>query len=201
MEPSQCINYISCHDNYTLYDKLKMSLPDASEEELRKRVKLAGAVLLTSQGIPFLHSGIEFCRTKGGHGNSYLSPDSVNQLDWNLKARCLDVNEYFRKLIIMRKNHPLFRISSADRIRKNLTFCMKYQMGVISYCIDGHGLGDKWKKVVVIFNGTMEKAEVQIPEGPFNLIAIEDFIREEGISVVNSNTLTVPPVSMLLLAR
>jgi len=164
-------------------------------------VKLAGAILLTSQGIPFLHSGMEFCRTKGGHGNSYLSPDTVNQLDWHHKATYRDVYDYFRKLIRLRKNHPVFRISSADRIRKNLMFCMKYQIGVISCCIDGHGLGDKWKKVVVIFNGNSEKVEVQIPDGPFSLIASEDVIREEGITVVNSTSFTVPPVSMCLLAR
>lgn len=201
MEPSQCINYVSCHDNYTLFDKLKMSLPEASGEELKRRVKLAGAILLTSQGIPFLHSGVEFCRTKGGHGNSYLSPDPVNQLDWSLKATCLDVNSYFRKLISLRKNHPVFRISSADRIRKNLNFCTKYQLGVIAYCIDGHGLGDKWKKVVVVFNANSEEVEVQVNEGPFTLIAFEDDIREEGISTIAGSTVTVPPVSMLLLAR
>jgi pullulanase len=64
IEPSQCINYVSCHDNFTLYDKLKMSVPKPTPDELRKMVKLAGAIILTSQGIPFLHAGVEFCRTK-----------------------------------------------------------------------------------------------------------------------------------------
>jgi pullulanase len=200
-EPSQCVNYVSCHDNYTLYDKLKMTLPDEKEDDLHRRVKLAGAVVLTAQGVPFLHSGIEFCRSKAGHGNSYRSSDVINQMDWHLKSTHADVTAYFRKLIHLRRNHPVFRIASADRIRKNLSFCQKYQIGVISYCIDGHGLGDIWKQAVIIFNGNREEIITPIPEGNFNIIAREDIIDENGIERVNSGQVTVPPVSAIILAR
>ena len=105
-EPNQCINYVSCHDNYTLWDKLKSSVSKATDEELRKMVKLAGALVLTSQGVPFLHAGVDFCRTKGGDGNSYKSPDSVNQIDWDRKEKYADVFTYYQKLIQFRKNHP-----------------------------------------------------------------------------------------------
>jgi pullulanase len=200
-EPSQCVNYVSCHDNYTLYDKLKMSLPNAEDGDLRRRAKLAGAIILTAQGIPFLHAGVEFCRTKAGHGNSYRSSDVVNQLDWQLKSIYADVTDYFRKLIHLRRNHPVFRIASANRIRKNLNFCQKYQIGVISYCIDGHGLGDNWKQAFVIYNGNPEEVKIAIPEGNFIIIAREDVIEENGIALVDSGQVTVPPVSMMLLAR
>ncbi len=125
-EPNQCINYVSCHDNYTLWDKLKLSVPKASDEELKKMVKLAGALILTSQGVPFLHAGVEFCRSKGGNGNSYKSPDSVNQIDWDRKEKYFDVFEYHKKLIQLRKNHLAFRMTTSEQIRNNLNFCTPY---------------------------------------------------------------------------
>ena len=98
LRADQCINYVSCHDNYTLWDKLKFSSPKATDEEMRKMVKLAGALILTSQGVPFLHSGIEFCRTKNGNGNSYKSPDSINQIDWRRKKEFTDVFRILQKI-------------------------------------------------------------------------------------------------------
>ncbi|UWX54174.1 hypothetical protein NYZ99_14365 [Maribacter litopenaei] len=74
IEPWQSISYTSCHDNHTLYDKLKISSPSASREELISMHKLANAIVLTSQGTPFLHSGVEFLRTKQGEHNSYNLP-------------------------------------------------------------------------------------------------------------------------------
>jgi Type II secretory pathway, pullulanase PulA and related glycosidases len=65
-EPVQCINYVSCHDNYTLFDKLQYSCPEASPETIDRMTKLALAIILTSQGVPLLHSGVEMKRSKGG---------------------------------------------------------------------------------------------------------------------------------------
>ncbi len=200
-EPSQCVNYVCCHDNYTLYDKLIMTLPDASDEEIRRRVKLAGAILLTSQGVPFIYSGMEFCRTKGGNDNSYHAPDSVNQIDWERRSVYADVVDYYRKLIDLRKKHPVFRMVSAELIRKNLNFCNKYQIGVVSYCLDGHPSGDRWKQVMVIFNGNHSPVSIPVPAGKLKIIVREDVIEEEGITLHEADHVTVPPVSMMLLAR
>ena len=200
-EPSQSINYVSCHDNYTLYDKLKMSVPNASREELTSMVKLAGAVILTSQGIPFLHAGVEFCRTKNGHGNSYNAPDQVNQIEWVRKSVYRDVFEYYRKLILLRRNHPVFRMSHAGMIRENLQFCMQYQVGVVSYCIKGHKSDDIWDLVLVIFNGNREEVNVPIPEGEFRIIARGDQIDEAGIETVSGKMVAVPLRSMMILAK
>lgn len=200
-EPSQCVNYVSCHDNYTLYDKLRMSVPDASDEEIRKMVKLAGAIILTSQGVPFLHAGMEFCRSKEGHGNSYKAPDLINQLDWSLKSTYKDVTAYYKKLIRLRKNHPVFRMPHADMIRKNLSFCIEYKVGVVSYCLNGRNAGDSWDQLLVIFNGNRDSVSVPIPAEKFRIIAYEDEIREDGIDIIEAPTITVPSVSMTLLAR
>ncbi|MCG6187320.1 type I pullulanase [Maribellus maritimus] len=197
-DPKQCINYASCHDNYTLWDKLKLSQPKASDEELRKMVKLTGALVLTSQGIPFLHSGIEFARSKGGSGNSYKSPDAINQIDWDKKAEYLEVFEYFQNLIQLRKNHPAFRIPSAEQVRKSLTFFSEYHPGTIAYSIDGKLVGDSWEKIVLLFNGTKTERRVQLPQGKFEIIANWYSINENGLGEVE-NEVMVEGISFMLL--
>ena len=199
LEPDQCINYASSHDNYTLWDKLKQSLPRTKDEEMRSRVKLAGALVLTSQGVPFLHSGMEFCRTKKGNGNSYKSPDSVNKLDWSLKKTYFDVFQYFQKLIQLRKNHPAFRMPLAEQIRKNLNFCTQYQVGVVSYCLDGKSVGDSWSQIILIFNGNNESTTIPLSEGKFKLIAKGEEISETGLGENVENETVVDPISMSIL--
>lgn len=199
-EPAQCINYVSCHDNYTLFDKLLISCPEADEDELRKMVKLAGAVILTSQGVPFLHAGIEFCRTKGGNSNSYKAGDSVNQIEWLRKSSFIEVTDYFRKLILLRKNHPVFRMDSADKIRRSLKFTDEYQIGVVSYHLDGNAAGDSWEEVIVLFNGNKESVVVKIPQKKYRLIARGNLIDEAGTEIIVSGKVEALPVSMTLLA-
>ncbi len=198
-EPTQCINYVSCHDNYTLFDKLKMSVSHSTDEQLRKMVKLAGALILTSQGVPFLHAGVDFCRTKNGDGNSYKSPDSVNQIHWEQKEQYHDVFEYYQKLIQLRKKHPAFRMKTAEEIRRNLNFCTQYQLGVVSYCIQGKEVGDSWEKIIIIFNGQINSAPVALPEGKYIQIAKGDEINEMGIGEVIKDEIKVEGISMVIL--
>ncbi|MGE0018409.1 MAG: type I pullulanase [Draconibacterium sp.] len=200
-EPSQCINYVSCHDNYTLWDKLKMSVPKATDVELRKMVKLAGALILTSQGIPFLHAGVEFCRTKNGDGNSYKSPDSVNQLDWERKEKYADVIEYYKKLIQLRKNHPAFRMRTSADISNYLNFCTQYQLGVVSYCIQGDEAGDSWKKIILVFNGKNQETVIALPEGDFKIVAKGTEIDETGIGEPVTGEIKVEGISMMILVE
>ena len=86
-EPWNTINYCECHDNNALWDKLAISVKDADEETRKQMQELALAIVLTSQGIPFLHAGTEFLRSKMGVENSYASADSINAIDWNLKTQ------------------------------------------------------------------------------------------------------------------
>jgi pullulanase len=198
-EPDQCINYVSCHDNYTLWDKLKNSLPKASETELCKMVKLAGALILTSQGIPFLHAGVDFCRTKSGNGNSYKSPDSINQIDWDRKDKYLHVFQYFQKLIQLRKNHPAFRMSTAEQIRNHLNFCTQYKLGVVSYCIEGKEVGDSWGKIILVFNGNQNNVSIPLPEGNFQIVAEGEEINEAGLNKIVSEEVKMERISMTIL--
>ena len=200
-EPAQCINYVSCHDNFTLWDKLKMSCQKATEDELRKITKLAAALVLTSQGVPLLHAGVDFCRTKAGNGNSYKSPDSVNKIDWSRKKEYAGVFEYFKHLIQLRKNHPAFRINSAEKIRASLNFCTDYKMGVISYCIDGKAVGDRWEKLVVVFNANKDKVAVPLPEGNYRIAVKGNDFSENGGEETFSGEILVDEISMTILVQ
>jgi pullulanase len=200
-QPEQCVNYASCHDNYTLWDKLKSSSPKSSDEEMRKMVKLAGALVLTSQGIPFLHSGMEFCRTKGGNPNSFKSPDTVNQIDWSRKKEYYDVFEYYRNLIQLRKNHPAFRMTDARQIQEYIHFCTEYKIGVVSYCINGAEVGDSWKNIVMLFNGSKKEVLHPLPDGTFQVVVNGDEFFDENQGEMVSGELKLQAVSMMILIK
>ena len=119
-DPEKIVNYVSAHDNHTLYDKLKAS--GISRSMIPYMQQQANAIVLTSQGIPFLHAGAEFLRTKQGDENSYQSGDSVNQLDWSRKIDYIEVFEYYKGMIELRAIYENFRMSTADDIEANLTF-------------------------------------------------------------------------------
>ncbi len=125
-DPNKHIVYATAHDNLTLHDKIHNS--GITNVNLKKLMQIqTNAIVLTSQGIPFLHAGVEFMRSKPLQGggfdhNSYQSPDSVNQLNWTRKAQYNDVFEYYKALITIRKTYPQFRIADADEIRDRLQF-------------------------------------------------------------------------------
>lgn len=153
-QPWQTISYCECHDNHVLWDKLAISAKDATEEERKQMHKLALSIVLTSQGIPFLHAGTEFLRSKKGVENSFESPDSINQVNWELKTKHPELTGYVKTLIKMRKDHPGFRMRTAAEIATNIRFIEKLSPGIIAYTIDAGKAGDSWKKILVCFNGT-----------------------------------------------
>ena len=79
--PDESVNYVTSHDNLTLWDKLEISCPHYSEEDQIKIAMLAQAIVLTSQGIPFIFGGEELLRTKMGNHNSYNAGDFINRID------------------------------------------------------------------------------------------------------------------------
>jgi len=120
--PTQSVNYVECHDNNTSWDKLKECCKEDSREiRIRKHKLMIGSILL-AQGIPFLHSGQEFCRTKNGQHNSYRSSDAINQVDWLRKERHLEVVQYTKDMIALRKRLPVFRMSTASQIQNRVSF-------------------------------------------------------------------------------
>lgn len=166
-DPTQCISYVSCHDDMMLTDRLKASIR-LKKGALERLDKLAQTAVLTSQGIPFLWNGEEILRDKKGVHNSYCSPDSINAIDWSLKAQHEDVFRYYQGLIALRKAHPAFRMGEAELVRKHLHF-LDAPEGVVAYALDGEAVGDDWKTIVVVLNANRKAVEVALPAGAYRL--------------------------------
>ena len=125
--PQQAVNYVEAHDNLTLFDKLRLSMPAASVEEQTAVDKLAAALVFLSEGIPFMQAGQELLRSKpapdGGFvHDSYNSPDSVNSIKWNDVTIHRSVMEYYQGLIAIRKRFPEFRLRTAEEIRSRVKY-------------------------------------------------------------------------------
>ena len=201
-EPWQCVNYASCHDNYTLFDKLTSSCKNASSDDINRMIMLSGALVLTSQGIPFLHAGVEMARTKFGDPNSYKSPDSINQIDWSGKAKYHSVFEYYKALINLRKTHPAFRMKSADQIRQHLIFSDDYQPGVASYVLVNHANQDEWRTILVVFNGNPTPVKFELmPHISWRVVARDTNINPENTEMIEGSEIEVPGISMLILVE
>ncbi len=119
---TQSINYVECHDNHTVWDKMKESNREDSREVRIKRQKLMIGTTLLSIGTPFLHSGQEFARTKNGVHNSYRSPDNINQIDWERKERFLEIVDYTKDLIKLRKSLPIFHNDDQKLVEAHVDF-------------------------------------------------------------------------------
>ena len=118
--PSQSINYVECHDNHTFYDRAKILNKSLTEAEIEDYTGLALAFTILSQGIPFIHAGQSFLRTKKGVENSYKSSDAINEINWDLRDKHLDVIKTTKELIKIRKQHRVFRLESNAQIKKQV---------------------------------------------------------------------------------
>ena len=183
-----------------LTDKLRKSMPDATEAERQRAARLAQTIVLTSQGTPFIFAGEEIFRDKKGVHNSYCSPDSINAIDWNLKHANAEQMAYYRELIKLRKAHPAFRMTTTADVARHLKFD-KTEPGLISYSLTDNANGDVWKEIKVIFNGSDEPREVKIPKGNWTVIAEDGKINAEGLSTSRGGKLTAAPRAALILAR
>ncbi|WP_289158983.1 type I pullulanase [uncultured Muribaculum sp.] len=201
LAPTQVINYVSCHDDLMLTDKLAKSMPDATEAERQRADKLAQTIVFTSQGTPFMFAGEEIFRNKKGVHNSYKSPDSINAIDWNLKHENADIYNYYRELIKLRKSHPAFRMTTTEDVAKHLVFDKVKSDNLISYSLKDHANGDPWKEIKVIFNGADNPQEVKIPAGKWLVIARDGQINADGMGQMKGGKTLVEPRSALIIAK
>ncbi len=201
--PTQVINYVSCHDDLCLTDKLRKSMNDPAETDAdRQRAdKLAQTIVFTSQGTPFMFAGEEVFRDKKGVHNSYCSPDSINAIDWTLKNKNADLYNYYRELIKLRKSHPAFRMTTAEDVARNLVFDRVKEPNLISYSLKNNANGDEWREIKVVFNGSKDARQVNIPKGEWKVIARDGRLEAEGFDTVKGGRISVEPTSALILAR
>lgn len=197
-QPTQMISYVSCHDDMCLTDRLRASMPGITTDELIRLDMLAQTAVLTSQGVPFILSGEEMLRDKKGVHNSYNSPDSINRLDWNNMERYPQVMDYYKNLTRLRRNHPAFRLGSADLVRRHLEF-LPTQPGLVAFRLKDYAGRDDWRNIIVILNAAKQQRKVAIPQGNYTIVCHEGKIDENGLSTFSGSEATVSAQSALIL--
>lgn len=197
-QPTQMISYVSCHDDMCLTDRLRASIPGITTDELIRLDMLAQTAVLTSQGVPFILSGEEMLRDKKGVHNSYNSPDSINRLDWNNMERYPQVMDYYKNLTRLRRNHPAFRLGSADLVRRHLEF-LPTQPGLVAFRLKDYAGRDDWRNIIVILNAAKQQRKVAIPQGNYTIVCHEGKIEENGLSTFSGSEATVSAQSALIL--
>ena len=212
--PTEQISYVSCHDDMCLVDRLKASIPSLTDKNIPEKERtaeliridqLAQTAVFTSQGVPFILSGEEMLRDKKGVHNSYNSPDSINHLDWNNLQRYPQLFTYYKNLILLRKNHPAFRLATGDKVRQHLAFLPAVNSKDVKQdCLVGFLLKDlqgidAWKTIVVIYNFNKEAKEMAIPEGTYTIACCNGTIDEAGLGEVSGKEVLVDGQSALIL--
>lgn len=205
--PAQSINYASCHDNNTLYDRLQMSCPDATQEELIKMNNLSAAIYMTAQGIPFVHAGEEMLRTKVNQNgsfneNSYNATDEVNNLKWNTLENEVyaDVVDYYKGLIAFRKAHPVLRLTTAEDVEKYISVVDAEEENVTAFSITGGMEGENADAMYIVFNPNKEAKEITLPEGTWHVCINGENAGTESLEKV-SGTTSVDAISALVLVQ
>lgn len=199
LQPTQMISYVSCHDDMCLADRLKATMPDATDEERASLHKLAETFVFTSQGVPFIFAGDEMMRDKKGIHNSYNSPDSINTIDWRNKTIHHDVFDYVRELIALRKNHPAFRMGDADKVRQYMEFLPVEGSNLVAFILKDNANGDSWKNIIVAFNSRKEPAKLSIPTGRYTIVCKDGKIKQSGMGQVSGNEIIVPARSAMII--
>ena len=205
-EPGQSINYVSCHDNYTLWDKLSVSCPEASEEKKKAMNRLCAAIVFTSQGVPFIQAGEEFLRSKplpekkGFAENSYNMPDAVNSIKWDNIHEYPDMIAYYKGLMALRKAHPVFRMQSEAEMTQTLCFLSDTPENVVAYLLKGKGADDTPENILVIVNGNDEEILYNLPEGKWKILVDDKTAGADGKKNISEKT-DVEPLSALVLEK
>ena len=190
-EPTQQISYVSCHDDMCLVDRLKASVPGLKDmtrsqadrqAELVRLDLLAQTAVFTSQGVPFMLAGEEMLRDKKGVHNSFSSPDSINEFNWDNLKQYPQVFEYYSNLIKLRRNHPAFRLGTAEAVREHLEFIATDDCLVAFRLKNLEGI-DSWKDIIVVLNANKETKTIAIPEGEYTVACCNGVINEHGIGL------------------
>lgn len=198
-QPSQCINYVSCHDNHTLFDRIALTAPEADRETRIRMNNLAAAFSILSQGTPFFQAGEEMLRTKpDGNGgfddNSYRAPDQVNALNWE----CLNETEYqknveyYRGLLAFRKAHPILRLTTRKGVQEVVTPISVPETHAAAYLLGNN--------MFIAFNASTEELEISIPDGSWDVHVYGDCAGTTTLFKAD-HLITIPPISAIVLTK
>lgn len=201
-EPSQCVNYVSCHDNNTLFDRIALAVPDSSRADQVKMSRLAGAFTILSQGVPFMQAGEELLRTKPAKngkfdGNSYKSPDSVNSIKWDTlhQEEYRITRDYYRGLIAFRKAHPGLRLTTRSEVWKKVHPIPCPNSHTLAFVVD-----EEDGRIFLAFNADRQAVSLNLPEGKWHPCIREDKAGPEPFGDLGGS-ITVAPISALVLVQ
>ncbi|MBM7555421.1 type I pullulanase [Halanaerobacter jeridensis] len=211
-EPEEVINYVTCHDGYTLWDKVVGSTPNADKEQRIKMAKLGASIILTSQGRAFIHGGEEMLRTKPNPNkykeldhNSYSSGDYTNQIDWQRKEKYSEVVEYYKGLIELRKTHPALRLETMEEIQYGLNFIAEGIDFVIAFKLDCPK--DDWEEIIVVHNANRKEKTIKVESVTEDWEVVVDGSKAGTDKLASSDTIiasgeiTAPPISTVVVHK
>ena len=194
--PDQVINYVEAHDNYTLWDKLQITNSGEGTDKIKKMHKLASSIVLFSQGIPLIHAGQEFMRTKDGDENSYQSSDWINRLDWDRRSLFNNEVNYMKGLIALRKNEALFHLKSEEEINNHLTF-REAPANAIVYTLEKND-----EVLFIVHNANHHDIDVKLPDnGPWSLLVNDAVAGTEEIERIQKEDLSITALSTFVLKK
>ena len=197
VSPNETINYDSAHDDLCLWDKLQLSASNAPESLRISMDKLAAGILLTAQGVPLIHAGDEFLRSKNLRPNSYNDNNPlVNPMDWSLKTKHKDVFNFYRGLIALRRAHPAFRMNDRARVDEAMEFATAGPENVIEFVLKNHANGDDWKTILVIYNGNLEPKDLAVT-GDWSVVVNDQVAGTETLATAK-NQIHVAPFSLVV---
>ncbi len=193
---NQTVNYVECHDNHTLWDRLARTNAGDTEEVRRKMHELATGLTLLSQGVPFIHAGQEWFRTKQGDGNSYLSGDQVNQLDWHQRETETDYIRFVQSLIALRKRYGVFRFSSKQEIQRRLHI-LDTPHPVFGFSL----LGDREDFSIYINPGVQQHDLTLASTGRWQLMVTNSSEREKTGQEINGEFMSIHPYEFIVIKK
>ena len=187
------INYMSCHDNLTLWDKLALSNPDNTVEERLAMNRMGITIIMISKGTPFFLAGEEMLRSKDGDENSYASSDAINNMRWEELVPGSDaykMMEYYKGLIEMRNTYDIFSAESGVKIEFGATDAGSL---VVTYT------AENGKQALAVINPTNVDDSYAV-EGDWNLVC--DGV-QAGSAVLEevSGTVSVSAGGIVVLVR
>ena len=201
--PTQSINYVSCHDNNTLIDRIMLSTPEAPRDIHVKMNNLAAAFCITAQGVPFFQAGEEMLRSKpDGHGglehNSYNSPDSVNSIKWNTlnDPLCLATYRYYQGLLKFRKAHPELRLTSREDVLQTVAPLPCDNPRAVAFAIGC----EEQAKMISVFNAGIHSQRISLPEGEWGIYVNGEHAGTDLLSKTHGSV-NVPSLSAMILVK
>ncbi len=213
--PTQTINYCEAHDNHTLWDKLTVSAEQFTYDERIKMDKLSAAIIILSQGVPFLELGQDFLRSKPNasneretlenkyipfNGNSYNAPDETNSIKWNQKSENINVFKYYKDLIAIRKKYPQLRLSKREDVEKNMRFFDTGDSSIIGFTLTNDQLENK-SVIAILLNPYTNVRTANLPEGEYAVISNSDGEDESKSNKKVSGQVQLDAISALILLK